>query len=69
MNQQERVLQHLKDYGCITSWQAIMEYGVTRISAKIFELRKQGYKIKTEKRKSKNRYGDKVCYGVYILEE
>ena len=69
MTQDERVLRHLKDYKSITSWEAITEYGITRISAVIHRLRKDGYKIATEYQTTKNRYGDKVSYGVYKLEE
>ena len=69
MTQDERILRHLKDYGSITSWEAITEYGITRISAVIHRLRKDGYKISTEYQTTKNRYGDKVSYGVYKLEE
>ena len=69
MTQDERVLRHLKDYGSITSWEAITEYGITRISAVIHRLRKDGYKISTEFKTSQNRYGDKVSYGVYKLED
>ena len=69
MTQDERILRHLKDYGSITSWEAINEYGITRISAVVYRLRKNGYKISTEFKTSKNRYGDKVSYGIYKLEE
>ena len=69
MTQEQRILKHLKDYKHITSWEAIMEYGVTRISARIFNLKKQGYKIKTERISTKNRYGDSVSFAKYILEE
>ena len=69
MTQEQRILKHLKENGSITSWEAIMEYGITRISARIFELRKQGYKITNERISTKNRYGDNVSYVNYKLEE
>lgn len=47
MTQKEQVIHHLKQKGAITSWEAIQEYGITRLSAKIFDLRKDGYKIKS----------------------
>ncbi len=46
MTQKEQVLHHLKHKGPITSWEAIMEYGITRLSAWICVLRQEGYQIK-----------------------
>lgn len=68
MTQENRVLKHLKDFGSITSWEAIMEYGVTRLSAVIFNLRKE-YNIKGTTVTAKNRYGEPVHYTRYTLEE
>lgn len=48
MTQELRVLKHLQEYGSITSWEAIEEYGATRSSAIIYNLRKKGFKIKTD---------------------
>lgn len=43
--QQQQVLKHLQENGSITSWDAIMKYGATRLSGIIFNLRKVGYPI------------------------
>lgn len=48
MSQEEKVLNHLKEHGEITSWTAIMDYGITRLAARICRLREQGYQIETE---------------------
>ena len=40
LTQEDRVLRHLKQIGHITSWEAIKEYGITRLSAKIYNLRR-----------------------------
>ena len=37
-NKTEKVLEHLKEYGTITSLEAIDLYGATRLSAIIFNL-------------------------------
>ena len=34
LTQKDRVMAHLWDYGEITSWEAIKEYGITRIYLK-----------------------------------
>lgn len=66
-NQEDMIYEHLKAYGSITSWEAIKEYGCTRLSAKIYNLRKQGYKIISETETATNRFGKKVNYAKYIL--
>ena len=49
LSQKQLVLQHLKDYGSITSLDAIRLFGATRLSAIIYRLRhKEGYTIVTE---------------------
>lgn len=64
----DHVLQYLRDYGKITSWEAITEFGNTRLSATIYLLRKDGWNISTEYKTAKNRYGNTVSYAVYKLE-
>ena len=39
------VLNHLKQHRSITSWEAIQKYRITRLSARIFNLRDKGYDI------------------------
>jgi len=62
-----QVLEHLKNHGTITSWQAIHEYGATRLSAIIFNLRKDGYDIDTKTELTKDRNGNVCQYAKYIL--
>jgi hypothetical protein len=64
---EDRVLQYLKENKSITSLEAIKEFGATRLSAIIYNLRKE-HKITTQYETSKNRYGDSVNYARYILE-
>ena len=68
LTQYDRVLRHLKEKGNITSLQAFREYGITRLSAVIFNLRKDGYIIVDEFITRANRYGDKVSFAKYILK-
>jgi hypothetical protein len=64
----DRILRHLQDFGNITSLDAFKDYGITRLSAIIFLLRKDGYKISSQKVSCKNRYGKVVYFANYILE-
>lgn len=68
--QKEVILQHIKDYGHITSWEAFMEYGVTRLAGIIFKLRhREGMNIKTDLITKRNRYGNPVNFAKYTLEQ
>ena len=46
--QENQILNHLKQHKFITSWGAIQEYRITRLSARIYELREKGYQITTK---------------------
>ncbi len=67
INQKEEILKHLKEFGKITSLEAIKEYGVTRLADKVYKLRKEGFNISTEMKQFTNRYGNKAQYGIYII--
>ena len=69
MNKTMLVLEHLKENGSITSWEAIQKYRATRLSAIIYNLKyKYGYKIKTVMKDFIDSNGEKSKYGVYYLE-
>lgn len=38
MTQTERVIKHLKEHGSITPLEAIREYGITRLGARIWDM-------------------------------
>lgn len=56
-NQTDAVLWHLQTKGNITSWEAIKEYGATRLSAIIFNLRQRGHWIDSIPQSVTNRWG------------
>lgn len=57
VTQRERVLDYIRAMGSITQLEAIKELGVLRLSAVIFDLKKEGYAIKSELVPVKTRYG------------
>ena len=66
--QTSAILEHLKQYGNITSIEAFERYGATRLSAIVYRLRRDyGLTINTRMETGKNRYGETVQYGVYEL--
>lgn len=68
MSQNEQILKHLQNHEGITSMQAFNEYGITRLSGRIHDLRSMGYDIVSEQKKSKNRYGVMTNYVEYKLK-
>jgi len=69
MNKTMLVLEHLKEYGNITSWEAIQKYKATRLSAIIYNLKNNyGFKIRTEMKDFIDSNGEKSKYGIYYLE-
>lgn len=69
MSLTRRVLNYMLDFDTITSWEAIREFGATRLSAIIFNLRKKGFVIENEWIETKNRYGDSVRFVEYRLNK
>lgn len=65
---QSRVFRYMQDFGSITSIQAITDLGETRLSARIFELRRLGVGISFEWLNVTNRYGESRRVKRYILE-
>lgn len=67
--QRERVLDYMRTHNGITSMDAF-ELGITRLSARIYELRHQdGINILEENITKKNRYNETCTYSRYYLGE
>ena len=67
--QYDMILQYLKEHGSITQLDALREFGCMRLAARIAVLKERGYQIESENEFSKNRYGDKIRYARYFLNE
>lgn len=65
----EDVLKYMRDFGSITSLQAMADLGVHRLAARISDLRESGYVISSRRVTAKNRYGKPVSFAEYRLEE
>lgn len=66
--QKDRILQYIREFGSISSWEAYQDLGITQLGARIDQLKKEGYEFRTEWGNSTNRYGDKTYYKKYYLE-
>ena len=69
MTQHERILRHLEGVGSLTQAEALQEYGIARLSARISELKAAGYPIRREMVIGHNRYQEPVSYARYFLEQ
>lgn len=65
MNQCERISKYMDDFGSITTMQAFMDLGVTKLSNRISEMIARGERIKKSQASGLNRYGDKVYFTRY----
>lgn len=68
-NQCNKILRYMTEFGSITPMDAIENFGCMRLGARIFDLKQDGYAIKTEMVKAKNRFGEPVSYARYSLQQ
>lgn len=64
----DKILKFMLDQGSITTWEAFTELGCTRLSEYIRQIRLER-PVKDEWLYSINRYGEKVQYKRYWLDE
>ena len=50
MTQAQTILRHIKSLGSISPQEAYRDYQITRLAARILDLKKAGYHIETEMR-------------------
>lgn len=62
-----RIIEYMIKHNGITSMDAFKDLGITRLSARIKELRESGYNISTIMIDGTNRFGEPVRYGLYVL--
>ena len=67
MTQCDIVLWHLQTVGTLTRAQAMMEYGIVELPARICELKRLGYNITSERGTSHNHFGT-IHFNIYKLE-
>lgn len=69
ITQKDRVINYIREFGSISSWEAYKDLGVTQLATRIKELKEQGYEFKTEWESSTNRFGEKTDYKRYYLAD
>lgn len=67
MTQCEMILKYLEDFGSITTYESFIDLGITRLSSRIYDLKKKGYNFKESWVSKTNRYGKKITFLKYEL--
>lgn len=65
--QKEKIIEHIKKHGSITSFEAYMDLGITQLATRISELKEKGYEFETEWITKKNKDGAVVSFKKYYL--
>lgn len=69
MNSKERIKNYMKTFGSISTMEAFMDLGITRLGARIMDLEREGVPIERKRESSVNRFGEKVNYMRYSIGE
>ncbi len=69
MNKHRAVLQWLQTHGSISSMEAINNFGATRLSAIVFNLKRKGYNIETVMCDGRDQFGRHVRFARYYLRD
>lgn len=69
ISQKQRIINYIRQFGSISSWEAYADLGITQLGARIDQLKKEGYEFKTEWESNTNRFGEKTDYKRYYLAD
>lgn len=67
--QKQRIINYIRQFGSISSWEAYSDLGITQLGARIDQLKKEGFLFKTEWESNTNRFGEKTEYKRYYLAD
>ncbi len=69
VTQKDRIINYIREFGSISSWEAYQELGITQLGARIDNLQKDGYTFVSEWEYKKNRYGEETPFKRYYLAD
>jgi hypothetical protein len=69
INQRQRIINYIREFGSITSKDAYNDLGITQLATRIKELKELGYEFRTEWESSKNRFKEPVSFKRYYLAD
>ena len=67
MTQKEKILDYINRFGSISPFEAFRDLGITKLASRISEIIRDGVDIEKTLEKSKNRFGEPVCYMRYSM--
>lgn len=67
MTQVERILRHIAENGSITAAEAMSEYGIYRLAARMADIKRLGYDVGRETVTGKNRFEEPVRFTRYSI--
>lgn len=67
MTQKERLLDYLENLERINPLEAWKQLGIYRLSAVVYDLRKDGHKIETTRKAVQNQFGEECIVAEYVL--
>lgn len=67
INQRQKIINHIREYGSLTSLEATTILGITQFATRISELEEMGYKFKKEWESRKNQNGEIKHFKRYYL--
>ena len=69
ITQKDRIINYIREFGSISSWEAYKDLGITQLGARIDQLKKEGYEFRTAWESNTNRFGKKTEYKRYYLAD
>lgn len=69
ITQKQRIIDYINKFGSITTLDAFMDLGITRLSARIAEMEQDGIVLNRAWESNKNRFGETVRYVRYSFPE
>lgn len=69
ISQKDRIINYIREFGSISSWEAYKDLGITQLGTRIDQLKKEGHSFRTEWETNTNRFGEKTEYKRYFLND
>lgn len=67
--QKQLILDYIDRFGSITPIQAFADLGITRLAARVSDLKEAGVDVRTEMVRARNRFGKQIKYAKYSIGE
>lgn len=65
MTQKQMVLDYIKQFGSISTYEAFVDLGITRLAARIWDIKEDGQEFDIDWVTKTNRFGDLVKFKRY----